>query len=157
MSAQKRLLRKVKKSSGCWLWQGATDTYGYGNIYCDGSYWKAHRLSYAIFISDIPDGFCVLHKCDTPACVNPKHLFVGTRQDNMDDMYTKGRGRKASGVNHHMVNIDYDIANQIKGEYVRGVTRQVDLASRFGVSQGVISSIIRGAHWTQRGDQSSQS
>lgn len=85
--------------SGCWIWKGDSVSGGYGRINMYGELELAHRISYRENIGEIPDGFCVLHKCDVPDCVNPNHLFIGTHQDNTDDMKKKGRwgSRKLRG------------------------------------------------------------
>ena len=78
----------------CWLWMGCRNERGYGYI----SYGKNQRLkrvhivSWLLHFGEVPDNICVLHKCDNRACVRPSHLFVGTNQDNTDDMLRKGRG-----------------------------------------------------------------
>lgn len=71
---------------GCWIWNGPF-TRGYGKA---GKRW-AHRLSWEAFKGQIPEGLHVLHKCDTPPCVNPGHLFLGTHRDNVRDCMAKGR------------------------------------------------------------------
>lgn len=77
---------------GCWLWLGAWSTYGYGKVNKHGKVvTEAHRMFYEDRFGPIPDGMQVLHKCDTPPCCNPDHLFLGTQADNMRDMHRKGR------------------------------------------------------------------
>lgn len=84
-----------KTASGCVLWTGAIDAYGYGNIGSGGrnaKVLKAHRVAYELMIGQIPDNLRVLHHCDNPLCVNaPSHLFLGTQIDNIADMVAKGR------------------------------------------------------------------
>jgi len=85
---------KVKKNEfGCWSWTGAKDRRGYGQMRVDRKHVSAHRMSWLIHYGPIPDGMCVLHKCDTRECVRPDHLFLGTAKDNSQDMMTKGRGK----------------------------------------------------------------
>lgn len=85
-------------NSGCWLWiGGGTGECGYG-LLNNRIFKQAHRASYAIFKGEIPEGMCVCHKCDTPACINPDHLFIGTHLDNMRDMFRKGRRPKPKGT-----------------------------------------------------------
>lgn len=88
-----RFWRHVKKSDGCWLWTASKTALGYGQLGAPerSSNYLAHRLSYEINVGPIPDRMCVLHRCDTPACVNPAHLFLGTKRDNSRDMEAKGR------------------------------------------------------------------
>ena len=83
----------VDKTAGCWLWVGYVNNCGYGRLRPAHSQPKvgAHRLSWELTNGPIPDRMCVLHKCDNPACVNPEHLFLGTVQDNVNDMRQKGR------------------------------------------------------------------
>lgn len=75
---------------GCWEWKGFTNPKGYGIIAGSGQV-LAHRVSYRELVGPIPDGLCVLHRCDNPPCYNPAHLFLGTRADNNRDMRDKGR------------------------------------------------------------------
>ncbi len=81
-------------NSGCWLWTAYVDRDGYGNITINRKPTPAHRASWELFKGTIPKGLLVCHKCDTPACVNPDHLFLGTHKDNIRDSFAKGRKRE---------------------------------------------------------------
>lgn len=88
-------------NTGCWLWNGSCFKGGYGKFRVglksenSRKSVKAHRFSYECFIGTIPKGVKVLHKCDTRPCVNWEHLFLGTIQDNYNDMFLKGRWAKS--------------------------------------------------------------
>lgn len=86
----------VEANSQCWIWSLARDKDGYGVAHVGRKNIRAHRVSYEAFIEQIPEGMGVLHKCDNPPCCNPQHLFLGTNQDNMDDMVIKGRKPRKS-------------------------------------------------------------
>jgi hypothetical protein len=91
---KERFWSKVDKSGGgntCWAWLAATTRGGYGNFSIDGKPRRAHRVVWEIVNGKIPDGLDCLHTCDNPPCVNPAHLFLGTKNDNMADMRAKGR------------------------------------------------------------------
>lgn len=87
-----RLLEGIKKDdkTGCWIWIKST-CGAYGKIRFEGKTDTAHRVSYKIFKGEIPKKVCVCHKCDTPLCVNPDHLFLGTHKENTQDSIRKGR------------------------------------------------------------------
>ena len=86
-----RFWAKVIKSDGCWVWTGSTGPGGYGLFTVNGFTHKAHRLSYFLEYGPIPDKLLVCHRCDNRLCPRPDHLFLGTNQDNMNDMLSKGR------------------------------------------------------------------
>lgn len=98
-----RFNAKVNKTEGCWLWTGAKKTSGYGNFFVNERYVLAHRASWEMVNGPIQDGLYVCHKCDTPSCVNPDHLFLGTPKDNQRDMYSKGRGNRHAKLSHKEV------------------------------------------------------
>lgn len=89
------------EESGCWLWTNVISCdYPYFKVRKDGDYlnFKASRMSYELYVGEIPPGMLVCHECDKPACVNPEHLFLGSPLDNVQDMLSKGRGGKHGKV-----------------------------------------------------------
>lgn len=134
--------------SGCWLWIGAVVGNGYGEIYhhhvkhCV----HAHRASWELHRGPIPEGLCVLHKCDTRLCVNPGHLFLGTHQDNVLDMYAKKRWKKiqnTSGENNHRAQITEALARLIK----RSPLDSNELSRSLGISRFITYNIKKGKRW----------
>lgn len=91
--AMTQLGRWVHRTDYCWEWIGLKNETGYGTLTVRQQRWLAHRLSWTLHRGPIPNGLCVLHKCDFPPCVNPDHLFLGTRTDNHADMIRKGRNK----------------------------------------------------------------
>jgi hypothetical protein len=92
MLLKDRFDKKVVKTDGCWNWTGRT-VKGYGTLRMGLKYVGAHRVSYELHKGEIPPGMCVLHSCDNPGCVNPAHLWAGTKNDNNVDKGKKGRSR----------------------------------------------------------------
>ncbi len=88
-----------KQEGWCWLWYGGVGVFGYGEIWNGARNMAAHRFAYQNLVGPIPEGLCVLHKCDVPQCVNPEHLFLGTKKDNTWDMILKGRSRLNQNMN----------------------------------------------------------
>lgn len=84
---------KIGRPHECWLWQSKAQIRGYGQIHAWHRPQYAHRVAYALGNGDIPEGAHVLHRCDTPLCCNPNHLFLGDQADNMRDRFAKGRVR----------------------------------------------------------------
>jgi hypothetical protein len=129
-----RFWSKVTKGDGCWLWTGST-TRGYGTFSLGGGPKYAHRISYELALGAVPDGMGVLHRCDTPLCVRPEHLFVGTRGDNARDAASKGRMRKKLSPEQTR-----EIISLRKG----GATLK-GLATTYGVNRSSIVRIINGS------------
>jgi hypothetical protein len=81
----------AKNSNNCWIWTGAKNYNGYGRFKYKKKMYGAHRFAYILYKEDIPEELCVCHTCDNPSCVNPDHLWLGTRKENNKDMIRKGR------------------------------------------------------------------
>jgi hypothetical protein len=86
-----RFWAKVDKSEECWEWMGACRNFGYGNFWASGKWYGAHIFSWIVNFGKIKNDLCVLHECDNPKCVNPKHLWLGTKRDNIYDSINKNR------------------------------------------------------------------
>jgi len=127
----------------CWEWTGLLARGGYGHIRIDDHWLLAHRISEAIARKD-PVAMFVCHACDNPICVNPKHLFVGTPQDNSDDMVKKGRSCTGT-INPNSKLTRKEVAD-IRRAYMEGMS-QSEIARDFGVTQTNVGLIVRGKSW----------
>lgn len=138
----------VDGKRGCWNWQGLCNNKGYGILTRDRKSHKAHRLFYEIHVGPIPTGMLVCHECDNPTCVNPKHLFLGTIQDNNLDCKAKGRRPYQPGELAPSVKLTELAVFEIRasGESQRS------LAKRFGVNRRTIQRILTGETWSHLGE-----
>src|ERR1017187_9683935 len=98
METEKEFYSNTINNKDCLIWTRALDKKGYGILVWKGEKNKrAHRLSYELNIGEIPKGLFICHSCDTPACINPHHLWLGTPKQNTQDMIKKGRGNFKKG------------------------------------------------------------
>lgn len=155
--ARKRFEAGFKRGrhTACWLWLRNKDEHGYGKAFVGGRYERAHRVAHVLYIGDIPRGLFVLHHCDTPGCVNPRHLYAGTQQDNMDDCVARGRTSKRKGILYN--------TNPARGEdaglaklKARDIVRIRALAKtttfrvlgrKFRVTKSTIATAVYGTTW----------
>lgn len=126
-------VRKAGKFD-CWEWIGGPRS-GYG-LYRSR---RAHRVAYELANGPILGGLHVLHSCDNRRCVNPAHLRLGTNEENMADMYARGRGRVQAKLN-------WDAVREIRR---RPDISQVEFARRFGVSNWTIKEVRKGRAWVE--------
>lgn len=133
---------------GCWLW-GRSSSAGYGGLTIAGKTVRAHRLALALALGrnerDLGE---VCHRCDTPACVNPAHLFEGTHADNVRDANAKGRARppvgpRLLGERNPAAKVTDAQAQEIRARALAG-ERQWAIAKGFGLTQSGVSAIVRG-------------
>lgn len=146
-----RFYSRVERGNGCWLWSGHRSADGYGKLTIGRSAQLAHRVSWQLHHGPIPAGLRVLHRCDNPPCVNPDHLFLGTQADNVRDMHAKNRARKALWMASPFAKLTDDDVRAIRREYAGRRVSQQSLATRFGVSQHLVSRIVRGTLWRHVG------
>ncbi len=104
-----------------------------------------HRASWEIHVGAIPEKMEVCHKCDNPACWNPKHLFLGSHTDNMRDALAKGRLKPLKGSDHSQAKLTEAQVRQIRAEYKKGLGPV--LAKRFGVNRNTITMIAARIIW----------
>lgn len=134
-------------STPCTIWAGAKNKAGYGTRGNGrGGSALAHRVAFSEAFGPIPEGMCVLHKCDNPPCVNPEHLFLGTQADNVRDMRQKGRGWMPVGSAHALAKFSEVDVSIIKWCLSAGVKGR-NLARLYQVSDQVISFIKTGLTW----------
>ena len=145
-------------NTGCWLWAGSTKGKGtlnsYGNIsQGKNKHISAHRFSYLAFNGEIPKGNWVLHKCDTPACVNPEHLFLGNRDINAADRKAKNRGYldngKRRGEEHPRATLTWAQVRQIRAMYIPYKITCPMIAKKFNVGISAVELIVSNKTWKE--------
>ncbi len=134
--------------NGCWLWTKTIDRHGYARYWATErkQYDLAHRRSAKDFHGPIPDNSQVLHHCDTPLCVNPKHLYFGTHQDNMRDMVRRGRQNKARGTKQHLAKLTESQVKRMRCLRESGATFK-SLGLKFGVTKQNVYAVIQRRTW----------
>ena len=162
MTDEERFWSRVEQRgpNECWPWTHGRVSFGYGSFKAAGKFWSAHRFSWSIKNGPIPTGKWVLHSCDNPPCCNPAHLFLGTRQDNIDDMMKKGRDRKVSGDEWASVHDSQSVRGEsngrarltaddvilIRSKVAAGQT-VASLARELTMSEGALRGIVKRRKW----------
>ena len=155
-SIEKRLLKKrlVDPETDCWLWTGCTNINRrnpqatvYGRLGVRGTVYKVHRLAAWLYKGFYLDStLCVCHKCDTPLCFNPEHLFTGTYRDNVRDCIKKGRGNKVKGEAHYYSKITEQQAEEVIRLLGENLSIQ-EVMKHLKLSRGIVSSIKNKRTW----------
>jgi hypothetical protein len=130
----------------CWEWTGRKKETGYGITYFKGKESKAHRVSYLLSYGTIDNNLFVLHKCNNPSCVNPAHLYLGTPQDNMNDMVKANRSCDNHGENNPNSKLTEKQVIEII-ELLKTNISQVKIAQIFSVSKYIVNEIKTGNTW----------
>lgn len=142
------MLRSYVLPNGCRIWNSTIHKSGYGKITYEGKTILVHRTSFILHKGPIPPGMLVCHTCDTPACINPDHLFAGTAKDNAADMIAKGRARHVAPYNQ--VRGERSPSAKLTDELVlqiRAGGRQIDWARKLGVRPETIRRVRNGTRW----------
>lgn len=130
-------------NSGCWLWEGDCTDSGYGRVTVARKEWRAHRASWAVASATMPGLGFVMHKCDTPCCVNPDYLDLGDHKANMRDMESRGRKASTAGDVHGKAVLTEEIVRQIRGTS----ESHASIARRYGLSPQAVSNARSGKTW----------
>lgn len=139
----------------CWPWLANKSKAGYGQFYLTYIGNKpAHRVSYTLATGqEIPTGMHVMHSCDNPCCVNPRHLSVGSPADNHRDMVAKGRDSKPPTRRedaHHKAKLTRRTVRECRERYTNGESLCA-LAREFDVNKSAMRHALRGKHWPEAG------
>lgn len=149
MSEQDRFYAKCRKNadSGCLEWQAYRNTGGYGTFYKDGGIFiLAHRWAYERVFGPVPEGQFVLHRCDNPRCVNPDHLWLGTKLDNARDRDQKGRRIALRGEQHGRSKLLAEQIIEIRGLGAGGMT-SYRIAKLYRVDSKTVRDILTRKLW----------
>jgi len=156
-SIEQRFWEKVdiRGADECWNWKAAISIGkggGYGQFRFGKNMVTSNRVAWMLTNGDIPEGLEVCHDCDNRKCVNPKHLFLGTHIDNMQDMTTKGRHPYRYGDKHAQAILTNEDVKWIKNQIIPNGYGEISKAykcwaAKFGVTVSTIENVFYGNRW----------
>ena len=145
---KRRFWEKVKRSDllECWEWVGGRSAFGHGRFKASGRLLSPHRVAWVLSTGEqIPPGMAVCHRCDVPSCLNPAHLFLGTKGENNADMATKGRS--ARGAANGRAKLTEELVRDLRAEYAAGETSYRKMAVKYGLDKKTIERVVRRTTW----------
>lgn len=131
----------------CWIWRGAIKDNGYGNFYAQGKNINAHKAAFIFAYGCVPEGSHLMHTCDNRVCVNPHHIKSGTRQQNMDDMVSKGRASHGS-MRWNTFLSELEVA-YIRQLFDRGISVS-NISSTLGMKYQTVYQIAKRKRWIEK-------
>jgi len=143
LTPEERLARGTDKTGDCWLWTGGGVRYGKTSV--GGKSAAVHVLAYELANGPVPEGLVVRHSCDTPKCVKPAHLSVGTPAQNSRDM--TARDRQAKGIRQGSAKMTDESVRECRADYFSGAATVTQLARRYGLSNSTVGKIVTFKTW----------
>ena len=156
-----RFWAKVDRAGDCWLWNGARNVAGYGHLFIHGRWMLAHRLAKELADGQpVPAECFVLHRCDTPPCVRPRHLLIGDHHRNMEMMVAAGHStpgdrhplrvrpeRAARGERVGSAKLTAPEVRAIRERYTAGGITLQALADEYSVARSSIYRTVHSQRW----------
>jgi DNA-binding XRE family transcriptional regulator len=142
-----RIESHIISKENCWITDFSCSPSGYPLMGINRKNKLVSRVMYELHFGEIPPGMLVCHRCDNPKCVNPDHLFLGTYQDNIDDMMSKGRKASQQGSRNSQAKLNEEKVLEIKRDLAETNLTQEKIAKKYGVSDTIICQIKNGKIW----------
>lgn len=151
-SLEERFWEKVdiRSNDECWNWVACVHPSGYGQFNINRKMFGSHRIAWELVNGKIPDGMCICHHCDNRICCNPKHLFLGTMEDNSHDRDNKGRAKIPDnrGENHGLSRLTVSDVIEMRKLFAWEGYTYLELSKKFGITKSTAREIIKRRKWS---------